>query len=73
MAEATALDEEVGSDSDDWATVIVIPLLIECIPQDVYKGQFIPMMWSKLLPLVGKVASFLGVTHSFIHKPSALL
>ena len=24
MAEATALDEEVGSDSDDWATVIVI-------------------------------------------------
>ena len=33
---------------------------MECMPQDVYKGQFISMMWSKLLPLVGKVASFLG-------------
>lgn len=24
MAEASALDEEVGSDSDDWATIILI-------------------------------------------------
>ena len=24
MAEATALDEEVGSDSDDWATMILV-------------------------------------------------
>lgn len=69
MAEAMALDEEVGPDSDDWETIHSSgKLLMECRPRDLCKGRFISMVWSKLLPLAGNVASFLGVTNSFVHN-----